>query len=122
MITLYTFDIEKTVTPGRKNSSWAGRTIVHPTAHLECISSRLLASLEALPPFAVPTWYESHVLSRDFVKCRGQLPLSNCSLSSCEKNAKSEDELIIIIFFEFSHKALVLLRNVDPKASLSRTL
>ena len=44
-----------------------GRTIVHPAAHL-CISSRLLASLEALPSFAVPTRYESHVLSIGFVK------------------------------------------------------
>ena len=33
-----------------------------------CISSCLLAYLEALPCFAVPTRYESHVLSLGFVK------------------------------------------------------
>ena len=84
------------------------RSYIPLLTHL-CISSRLLASLEALPSFAVPTRYKSHVLSRDFVKWREQFPLSNCSLSSCEKNAKSGEELIIIIIV------------VDPKA-LSRAL
>ena len=95
-VTLHAFKRENTVIPVRKY--WAGRTIVHPTAHLS-ISSRLLASVEALPSFAVPTRYESHVLSLGFVKWRGQFPLSNCSLSSCEKNAKSGEELKIIIIF-----------------------
>ena len=57
---------------GRKNLTFladkcVGKTIVHPAAHL-CISSRLLASLEAVPSFAVPTRHESHVLSIGFVK------------------------------------------------------
>jgi len=79
-----------------------GRKILHPTAQL-CISSRLQASLEALPSFAVSTRYESHDLSLGFVKWRGQFPLSNCSLFSCEKNAKSgEEPKIIIIFLEVS--------------------
>ena len=78
-----------------------GRTIVHPAAHPR-ISSRLLASLEALLSFAVSTRYESHVLSIGFAKWRGQFPLSNCSLSSCEKNTKSAEELIIINYFSRS--------------------
>ena len=76
-------------------------TVADSAAHL-CISSRLLASLEAMPSFGVPTRYESHVLSIGFVNRRGQFPLRNCRLSSCEKNTKSVEELIIINYFSRS--------------------
>ena len=49
--------------------------------------------LALLASFAVPTGYESHVLSLGFVKGRGQFLLSNCSPSSCEENARLGEKI-----------------------------
>ena len=83
LYTLYTFEREKNCYSCTK-SGHEERSYIR----LLTCSALVHVSLEALTSFSVPARYENHVLSRDFVKWRGEFPLRNCSLYSCEKIAK----------------------------------